>query len=209
MLINTDCSGCGLCVSECPLKAIHAGDGAYRIDSSLCNRCENLMDQECVRICPVNAITEDDGRPIPFDPTWRMRPEHLIWLMALMASRGAHDDQKYIVNHPQWDMKRKIVAAAMLNPELTIRFTRSFDEICIQCGAKQEIGHPEVSGEVDDRCFAALQVKPGETMRFWDAIKRIEANWTQAFVKSLTPIPDDIYQDFLNFLPRDAKAFRE
>jgi ferredoxin len=208
MIINKDlCNGCGECITECPYKAIIKDNaGEYIIDAKLCNNCQDLGDIECIRVCASNAIIFNDGAFPEFDKMWRVRPEHLIWIMALIGSRGSHDNWKYIIGHPQWDCKRKMAADAILDPELKIRFVRSYDDICIKCGAKQEPGHPEVSGKVDDLCYAKLGVNPGTVLRFWDAVKMIEEKFSLAFIRTLTPIPDDIFSDFLKFVSPDAKV---
>jgi hypothetical protein len=180
-------------------------EGKYIIDAVICNNCENLMDMECIRVCAPNAITREDGTAVQFDATWRVRPEHLIWMMALLASRGAQDEGKYSVGNPQWDQKRKLVSSAFLNPDFKIRLTRSYDDICLRCGAKQEPGHPEVSGGVDDLCYKELGITPGTVMKLWDVVKMIEEKFSLAFIKTLSPIPDDILADILKFASPDAK----
>jgi len=211
MRINKNlCNECGECITECPYNAINKNDtGEYIIDAGLCNDCKDLGDIECIRVCESNAMTFNDGTLPEFDKMWRVRPEHLIWIMALINSRGVHDNQKYIVGQPQWACKRKIAADAILNPDLKIRFTRSYDDICIKCGAKQIPGHPEISGKVDDSCFEKLGVGAGTVLRFWDAVKMIEDEFSLEFIKSLTPIPDDILNDFLKFLSPDARALQK
>ena len=210
MIINKNlCNGCGECITECPFRAISRdGTGEYTIDENLCNGCKDLGDIECIRVCAISAITYDDGSRPEFDRMWRVRPEHLVWIMALIGSRGDHDKWKYIVGHPQWECKRKIAADAILNPDLMIRFTRSYDDICIKCGAKQEPGHPEVSGKVDDMCFEKLGVGADTVLRFWDGVKMLEEKFSVGLIKRLTPIPDDIFNDFLRFLSPGAKALQ-
>ena len=201
------CTGCAICVTECPQRAIGTNDaGEYIIDRQLCNDCKNIPYIECIRVCDYNAITYDNGTHPEIDPTWRVRPEHLIWMMAVIASRGVQDETKYMVGHPQYDQKRRLASAALLDPDLKIRLTRSFDDICIKCPAKQEPGHSEVSGKVDDMCFEEMGIEANAEMRLWDAVKLIEEKFSLSFIKSLTPIPDDILKDFLCFLSPDAKA---
>jgi len=211
MLINKDlCSGCGICITECPQKAITKDEtGKYVIENQLCNDCADISDIECVRVCSLKAITFNDGTLPEVDPMWRVRPEHLIWMMALIASRGVQDSGKYWVGQPQWDQKRRLTAAAYLDPDIKIRLTRSFDDICQRCPAKQEPGHSEVSGKVDDMCFEKLGVAPGTVMRLWDAVQMIEEKFTIPFMKTLTPIPDDIFSDILRFLSPGSKALHD
>jgi len=46
------CTGCGICVDECPQKAIEMVDGLAKIDAAKCDG-----DAKCVEACPVEAIT--------------------------------------------------------------------------------------------------------------------------------------------------------
>jgi len=54
MKINFDCMGCGICVDECPRRAIRLVDGKAVINNELCTNCGL-----CAKVCPVNAIEED------------------------------------------------------------------------------------------------------------------------------------------------------
>ena len=48
-----ECTGCGLCVDECPSEAISLGaDGLSVVDADECVDCG-----ACVDVCPVVAIT--------------------------------------------------------------------------------------------------------------------------------------------------------
>ena len=49
--INSDCISCGVCVSDCPVDAIAAGDTQYEISDS-CIDCG-----ACADSCPVDAIS--------------------------------------------------------------------------------------------------------------------------------------------------------
>jgi electron transfer flavoprotein alpha subunit len=53
-IINEKCTGCGICVHECPVEAIHMHGGKARIDDDTCILCG-----ACARICPAHAITFD------------------------------------------------------------------------------------------------------------------------------------------------------
>ena len=44
------CIACGLCVPECPIDAITAGDPIYVIDDTCCDF------EDCLAVCPVEAI---------------------------------------------------------------------------------------------------------------------------------------------------------
>lgn len=53
------CTACGLCLPECPIDAIQAGDPVYIIDDTCCDF------EDCLAVCPVDAIVPvdaEDGR---------------------------------------------------------------------------------------------------------------------------------------------------
>jgi ferredoxin len=54
--ITSACTACGLCLTECPIDAILAGDPIYVIDQELC--CDF---EDCLAVCPVNAIIPSDA----------------------------------------------------------------------------------------------------------------------------------------------------
>ena len=207
MIINKDlCKKCGVCVSECPHIAISKNDdGDYVIDLELCDDCDRAYGNECVRACKFNAISFNDGTFPEPDPMWRVRPEHVLWMMPLIAAKGYTDESRYTVGHPQWDMKRKLIADAYLNPDLEVRLTEIWDDICFKCVSKQIPGHMDVTKEVDDKCYEALGLKPGMIVKLWDIVRLIEENFTEDFVNSLNPMPDEIYNDLLSFLSPGAK----
>jgi len=47
------CTGCGICLSECPQNAISMGNGRACIDQQLCIACG-----DCIEVCPSKAIKE-------------------------------------------------------------------------------------------------------------------------------------------------------
>ncbi len=49
-VINSDCISCGACEAECPVNAIHPGDGKYEVDAATCIDCGT-----CASVCPVGA----------------------------------------------------------------------------------------------------------------------------------------------------------
>jgi len=51
------CTGCGICVEECPVNAINIKDGKAIIDMKKCIRCKR-----CHEVCPKNAIRHDNER---------------------------------------------------------------------------------------------------------------------------------------------------
>ena len=48
---NELCVGCGVCVEECPLEAIHMEDGIAVVDQVKCTKCG-----KCINVCPAQAI---------------------------------------------------------------------------------------------------------------------------------------------------------
>lgn len=51
---RTECTGCGICVDDCPSGAIILDDsGISVIDQSTCTECGG-----CVSACPAEAIAE-------------------------------------------------------------------------------------------------------------------------------------------------------
>lgn len=50
-LINSSCTKCGACLTECPTDSIAEGTDKYYIDTDTC-----ADHAACVSVCPVNAI---------------------------------------------------------------------------------------------------------------------------------------------------------
>ena len=201
MIIKNElCNKCGRCIAECPKAAISKDNaGNYKINAELCNNCEYMFDVECVRVCKPNAITLNNGLPMEYDRTWRLRSEHLIWLMAVMGSRG---NGAFPAGNLEWDNFRKLISAAFVNPDLKVRLTKNFDDICIGCHKKQIPGHPEGCGDADDVCFRRLGVKPGTVMKLWDVVQLVEDTYSLPFVASY---PDYVLNNFLAFVSPQAK----
>ena len=154
MFIDTDlCNGCGKCVVECHRSAISGdGQGKYSINPGLCTGCKDVFDIECIRICETRAITYDKRVHLEYDPTWRLRSEHLIWLIAVMGSEGSG---AFWVGAAEWDAFRRLISAAYLDTELKVRLTKNFDDNCTGCPRKKDLDHVEQCGRDDDACQLA------------------------------------------------------
>ena len=57
-------------------------------------------------------------------------------------------------------------------------------------------------------CYRELGIEPGTVMRLWDAVKLIEEKFSSAFIKTLTFMPDEAYNNFIAFLAPGAKALK-
>ena len=49
--INSTCTKCGACLSECPTDSIYEGKAQFYIDADTC-----ADHAACLNVCPVNAI---------------------------------------------------------------------------------------------------------------------------------------------------------
>ena len=78
------CTGCEICVDECPVGAISTDDGLARIDDSTCIRCG-----VCHGVCPSDAVRHD-GERIPEEVE-----SNLVWVRQFLEKDYyAHDEQK-------------------------------------------------------------------------------------------------------------------
>jgi hypothetical protein len=160
-----------------------------------------MFEIECIRVCEPKAISRKDGTVPEFDPTWRLRSGHLSWMVALMGERG--ETGIFPVGVQDYDVFRKLIAAAFINPDFKVRLSRTFDENCIGCPRKQEAGHPEKLTGVDEASFEKLGVPPGTVMRFWDVIKLFEEKFSMPFIRRFH---DERFVDWIRiFVSPDAK----
>ena len=60
LMINDECTSCGLCVDECLTNAISESNQIYDINSDKCTECKGFYDEpQCVKVCPADAIKPD------------------------------------------------------------------------------------------------------------------------------------------------------
>ena len=52
-VISDACVSCGACESQCPVGAIHMGDGQFEIDADACIECGS-----CAGACPTGSISQ-------------------------------------------------------------------------------------------------------------------------------------------------------
>lgn len=78
------CTGCEVCVGECPVGAIVMDDGAARINDERCIRCG-----VCHEACPAEAVRHD-GERTPEDVK-----SNLDWVRRLLENDYyANDEEK-------------------------------------------------------------------------------------------------------------------
>jgi len=77
------CTGCLICVGECPADAISATDGAARIDDDTCIRCG-----VCHDICPNDAVRHD-GERVPAEVE-----ANLAWVRTVLGHDYYGDDEQ-------------------------------------------------------------------------------------------------------------------
>ena len=58
---KTKCTGCGICIRECPVEAISLKQGKAEIDMDKCIRCG-----KCHEVCPQEAVRHDSEK-IPIE----------------------------------------------------------------------------------------------------------------------------------------------
>lgn len=63
-IVESECTGCSACESECPNNAIHEKNGVFAINSKKCTECIGFFDSpQCVSACPMDACAIDEGYP--------------------------------------------------------------------------------------------------------------------------------------------------
>ncbi|MBN1554093.1 MAG: 4Fe-4S binding protein [Phycisphaerae bacterium] len=77
------CTGCGICVRECPVDAMEQqADGRALIREDECIRCG-----KCHDVCPRNAVRHDSER-IPLEVA-----QNLQWVQTLLKNFSTQEEQ--------------------------------------------------------------------------------------------------------------------
>ncbi|MBS3735415.1 MAG: 4Fe-4S binding protein [Phycisphaerae bacterium] len=112
------CTGCGLCVSQCPVDAIALTDGAAVIEEAECIRCGICHDA-----CPRQAVRHDSER-IPQEVA-----DNLRWVRGLLKHFDQPDDQAAFIDRMRrfFTKERKVnektlavIAEAETNPDAAL-----------------------------------------------------------------------------------------
>jgi ferredoxin len=94
------CTGCGVCMDECPVGAISVGDGKARIDEGNCIRCGRCHD-----VCPEDAVRHDSER-IPDEIR-----ANLQWTRELLRHYDTDDGKRRLIERmKRYFAKQKKVA---------------------------------------------------------------------------------------------------
>ena len=97
-IINIDeakCTGCGLCIPECPEGAIQLIDGKARVVSDL--YCDGLG--ACIGHCPEGAITIEEREALPYDELRVMEnvvPQGEAVIKAHLRHLESHGEEGYL-----------------------------------------------------------------------------------------------------------------
>jgi len=99
------CTGCGICVAECPVNAIvQKEDGVAEIIEAECIRCG-----ECHEVCPEEAVRHDKER-IPQEVA-----ENLRWVRKLLGHfDGAEEQAAFMERMGRFFKKEKQVSERTL-----------------------------------------------------------------------------------------------
>ncbi len=80
------CTGCGVCVKECPVSAIILEEGKAEIDMDKCIRCG-----KCHDVCPQQAVRHDSEK-IPLEVE-----ENLNKTKKLMENFKTEEEKKHFL----------------------------------------------------------------------------------------------------------------
>ena len=99
------CTGCGVCVSQCPVGAMElTDDGFAEIDEAECIRCGRCHD-----VCPQEAVRHD-GERIPQEVA-----ENLRWVRKLLGHfQDSQDQSAFMQRMVRFFNKRKKVSERTL-----------------------------------------------------------------------------------------------
>ncbi len=80
-IIKAKCTGCGLCLNECPVEAIRLVEGCAAIDEDVCTLCT-----ACVSVCPYHAIRFE----MPHMETPDLSAYQGVWVFAEQCRGSLH-----------------------------------------------------------------------------------------------------------------------
>lgn len=198
------CNSCGQCITECPKRAIlHTKDNEYIIDQNLCNDCVDIYEKQCVAVCPLSAIGSRtaDGRLKMelFDPTPRVRPHILLFIVAMLHGRGASSFSKK-------DRRNlgPLIGAAYRDPDFKFRVVMNFDDNCRLCPKKCLEGHAEEMGDLDRKVMDKIGLEAGKKIRLWDAVKLVEDHMSIDLLRNHLDLKEETVEFILSGMPPQA-----
>ncbi len=94
------CTGCGICVDECPVDAMSVSEGKASIDEENCIRCGRCHD-----VCPQEAVRHDSER-IPQEIE-----ANLQWTRRLLRHFDSAEEKRGLIERmKRYFMKERKVA---------------------------------------------------------------------------------------------------
>jgi ferredoxin len=128
------CEGCGACVAECPVGAIHlAGSGTAVLDEAACIRCGRCHD-----VCPYDAVRHD-GERIPQEVA-----ANLQWVRGLLGHFGEPSERTAFMDR-------------------MVRFFNKQKKVCERTLAAIEAAAADPAEGIDAAIEALSQPQQGQT----------------------------------------------
>ncbi|HKL43528.1 MAG: 4Fe-4S binding protein [Halanaerobiales bacterium] len=101
---ESDCVACGLCVDNCPVKAISMIEKKAIIEFEKCIRCGRCHD-----ICPRDAVRHD-GERVPEEVE-----ENIDWVNNLMENYSTEDEKNAFIQRMKnfFNKEKKVIAETL------------------------------------------------------------------------------------------------